>query len=336
MVAEQRKIGLDIIRNIAICMVMATHFFAYHPVLDQNLQTTSWTAWVFLKFFTFVGVPLFLLLTGYLQSKRECNKKHYASIIPVLLSYFVISAIILVAIRVMFRNQDSLFRQIVSIFDFEIGYAWYVEMYIGLFLLIPFLNVLYRSLSRRQKLWLIGILSFMTFLPSSLQSMPVLGGSFEVIPDFFTNLYVFAYYFIGSYIAEYQPKPKKMGCLAILFLVIFLEVGLICFLSKTEYTWWLFNSNAAITHAVVAVCLFLIFYDIKETVVLVPIKVIAACSFEMYLLSYMTDKIVYEQLMLPNSYAIFVNFALAFVLAWLLRLFLVPIGSLLRKPIVKR
>ncbi len=333
---KERKAGLDVIRTIAICMVLVTHFFTYHPILEERLQSVTWTGWVFLKFLTIVGVPLFLLLTGYLQSKRKCNKKHYTSIIPVLIAYLTISAIIIVVEQVIFKTGDSLFRQIVNVFDFELGYAWYVEMYIGMFLLIPFLNILYRNIDKKQKLWLIGILSFLSFLPSSLQFISVGGGAFEILPDFFKNLYVFAYYFIGSYIAEYQPKPKKLGCLAVLLLVLFFEVGLTYYFSKTEYAWWFFNNVASITHAMVAVCLFLIFYDLKSSFVLAPAKAIAACSFEMYLLSYLTDKIVYESLPLPISVSIFVDFVAVFVLAGILRLFIVPTGELLKRPMLNQ
>ncbi len=333
---KERKVGLDVIRTIAICMVMATHFFAYQPVLGENLQSASWMGWVFLKFLMIVGVPLFLLLTGYLQSKRECNRKHYTSIIPVMLAYFLISAIIIVGERVIYHTEVSLFRQIVNVFDFESGYGWYVEMYLGLFLLIPFLNILYRNIERREKLWLIGILAFLSFLPSTLQLIRVGDGTFEILPDFFKNLYVFAYYYIGSYIAEYQPKPKKVFCFGTLLLTLLLETGLTYWFSKTEYAWWLFNSVASVTHTVVAVSIFLLCYDLKASFIWVPARVIAACSFEMYLLSYLTDRIIYETLELPMYLSIFADFALVFILAGVLRFFLVPAGEWMKRPMLKQ
>ena len=193
--SAQRKSGLDIIRTVAIISIMLIHMLGHTGVLGVDIRSASWTGFVFLRYAVRVGVPLFLLLTGYLQSSREFNKKHYVSIIPVLISYFVISLINVLTGYFALNTTVEPYKFIVSVFDFEYGYAWYVEMYIGLFLLIPFLNAMYRNIHKKQKLWLIGILSFLTFLPSALQFMTVKATAFEVLPDFFKNIYPLAFYY---------------------------------------------------------------------------------------------------------------------------------------------
>lgn len=333
----QRKPGLDIIRTVAICVVMITHMFNYTGILSGNLQSLRWTALVLLKFAAIIGVPLFLLLTGFLQSKRGINARHYTSIIPVLLSYIVISVINSVAEGFVVDTQLDIFHHIVSIFDFEYGYAWYVEMYIGLFLIIPFLNILYKSINKKQKLILIAILSFMTYLPASLQFVEVLGGGFEILPDFFTNLYVVAYYFIGAYIAEFKPTVAKWKPLSLMILVFLAETSLCFVFSKESYAWWLFNNVASATHAFVAVCLFLIFYNVnlKNRVVLSLTRSVAACSFEMYLISYMTDNFCYRYLDLPIWAILIVDFLMAFAVAKIIRLVIVPVSKGIKQKICK-
>ena len=330
----QRKPGLDVIRTIAIMVVMITHMFNYTGVLSNNLQSVRWTLLLFLKFVTIIGVPLFLLLTGFLQSKRELNAKHYTSIIPVMLSYFVISFIS--SVTEGFVSETEVFSRIVSIFDFEYGYAWYVEMYIGLFLIIPFLNILYKSLSKKNKIVLISILSCMTFLPASLQYVSFFGSGFEILPDFFVNLYVVAYFFIGSYIAEYKPNPKKLLCFGVLMLTAVLETVLGFIFSKEAYAWWLFNNVASVTHAVLAVSMFLMFYNIniKNKVVLFVTKAISACSFEMYLISYLTDNFCYRYLHLSIPLILIIDFAMAFTLANIIRFVLNPVSKAIKKCIL--
>ena len=53
-----------------------------------------------------------------------------------------------------------------GVFDYTTAnYAWYIEMYIGLFLLIPFLNLAYNNLpSRKSKLVLLVTLIGLTSL----------------------------------------------------------------------------------------------------------------------------------------------------------------------------
>lgn len=331
----QRQSGLDIIRTIAICFIMLIHMLGHTGVLGVDLRTASWTGYVFIRYTVRAGVPLFILLTGYLQSKREFNKKHYTSIIPVLISYIVICGVIAIAQK--FAGETvGIYNLVVNIMDFEYGYAWYVEMYIGLFLLIPFLNAMYKSIDKNKKLWLIGILSFLSFMPSALQYMTVNGTAFEILPDFFKNLYVFAFYFIGAYIAEYKPKPNRLLCFGVLFFVLIAETAFCYLFSANGHAWWLFNNEASVTHAVVAVCMFLIFYNVSApAVVAFPAKLIAACSFEMYLISYITDKLCYTYLHIPIWQILIIDFVSAFVCANVIRNLTLPIGMGIKKLIIK-
>lgn len=333
----ERKPGLDIIRVFAICAIMMVHMIAYSGKTDINLQSPVWIVYVFIRFVSAMGVPLFLLLTGYLQTSRNPDKKHYTSIIPILISYFVISVINVITDNTVLGNNLSLNEFVKLLFDFEYGYGWYVEMYIGLFLLIPFINILYRNIDKKQKMILIGSLAFMTFLPSALQHYLINNSTFQILPDFFMNLYPIALYFIGSYIAEYRPSPNKVLCSAILLFTLFIEVALCYYYSKDVYAYWLFNNNASLTHVICAVCFFLIFWNInKIPFISAPIRWISTCSFEMYLVSYITDKFCYTKLSYPLWQILIMDFLIAFVCALTVRLFTVPLGNCLKKLILKK
>ena len=69
-----------------------------------------------------------------------------------LLTYFV-AGVACIIFNIKFKHMTYTFKEaVLSFFDFTAAqYAWYVEMYIGLFLLIPFLNLIYNNLkSQRQ------------------------------------------------------------------------------------------------------------------------------------------------------------------------------------------
>jgi len=337
MVKTERKFGLDLIRAIAICSIMLVHFISFSGGVGRDLRSLSWICYAFIRYLSAIGVPLFLLLTGFLQSGRKADRKHYSSIIPVLISYLIISVINVVTENMVFNKDISPFSFIVSLFDFEYGYAWYVEMYLGLFLIIPFLNILYHNIDKKAKLWLIGILSFITFVPSALQYYRVSGLSFEIFPDFFMNLYPVALYFIGAYIGEYKPVPNKLICFGVLALTIFLEVALCYFCSGTEYAWWLFNNNASLPHIICAVSLFLALWNIGEIkFVAEPVRWVSKASFEMYLISYITDLLCYNYLTIPLWQIIIVDFLFAFVVATIIRVFTFPLVKLLKDSVMKK
>ena len=63
----------------------------------------------------------------------------------------------------------TLYIFLLGIFDFSgANYSWYIEMYIGLFLIIPFLNIIYKNLDSRKakKIFLLITLIAITILPS--------------------------------------------------------------------------------------------------------------------------------------------------------------------------
>ena len=87
---KERLIGLDILRMLAIILVFLTHGLTYKGLLENNVFSREWGFYVILRFIALSCVPLFIMLTGFLNNKKELNWKHYKSIIPLLLSYVFI------------------------------------------------------------------------------------------------------------------------------------------------------------------------------------------------------------------------------------------------------
>lgn len=86
---KKRILGLDIVRCFAILFVPSVHFFGrtkfYNtPVTGVNMGFQLCLRWLF-----FICVPLFMLLTGYLQNQKTLSKKFYKGILPVLATYGV-------------------------------------------------------------------------------------------------------------------------------------------------------------------------------------------------------------------------------------------------------
>lgn len=161
-----------------------------------------------------ICVPLFLLITGYLMNSKELNVKYYHGIIHTLQIYIVSTILCILFERYYLHNNLSIKYAVFSIFGGDIAYSWYVEMYIGLFLLIPFLNILYHGLeTQKRKQFLIVTLLFCTACPSLLNIFDLFNSDFWIrpsvsstyvtlIPDWWTMLYPITYY-IGAYLLSY-------------------------------------------------------------------------------------------------------------------------------------
>lgn len=336
--AKKRQAGLDLVRATAILLVITLHGITMRGTLGGAV-TPKWCIAVFLRYLSLSAVPLFLMLSGYLQAKKELSRSYYRGIIPLWLSYFTISALCMVAQALAASNageaMPSLLTALYKILDFSAdGYAWYFEMYIGLFLLIPFLNIMFANIpTRAGKCVLLLSLVVLTLLPETLVSFaPYYGGgslNLRVLPDFFDSLYPITFYLIGSYIGQYRPRLRSwQRPLAVLLSAALPTVLCIGYtVSRGEYAWYMMNGFATCTVLGTATAVFLALYDlpIRGDILRRAATAVSQCTFEMYLFSYLWDQLLYSRLTLPLPVMISLVFLTSFGSAWLLRLLLRPI-----------
>ena len=223
---RDRNPAMDVVRCFALLCVNALHFFGYTDLYWKPTQGMEMCVALIFRSFFMVCVPLFVMLSGYLMCHKELSRKYYQGIFRTLGTYVLASLFVIGAYHVFnilfYRERVSITEQLLGIFSFTtIPYAWYVEMYIGLFLLIPFLNILYRNLpSQKSKQVLILIMLFLTSAPSLLNVhnfrdlswwlRPSSSNQYHpLIPAFWVDMYPITYYFIGCYLREYPLRMKK-------------------------------------------------------------------------------------------------------------------------------
>lgn len=146
--SSQRICGLDFIRVMAIFFVIAGHFLIVNTAYTETpIQSISVFLQRMMMSVFYVSVPLFMMLTGYLNCHKTPTKKYYRGMVRVLVAYFFFS-IVTIAFRTYYLGvEHSLMQWILNIFNYSaIPYAWYIEMWIGLALLTPFLNYLWHAI----------------------------------------------------------------------------------------------------------------------------------------------------------------------------------------------
>lgn len=296
---NKRLYGLDLIKTVAIIFVISVHFFLNAGYYDTVMLGKTMLLSTILRWLFFTCVPLFLLATGFLRCKKEVNKKYYFSLFPIYISY-VLSAIIGVFVKYNFTDAISsgFGYDFLTLLSFKNGYAWYLEMFLGLAVLIPFINLSYNNIKEKShKLILISLLMFMTGICSLNIKFENNGTTFYLFSDYWVILYPFTYYLIGSYIREYKPKINKIiGSLSV-FLIVLSE-GFYTYLSCKGkfFNWSLLGGYGGITVLISSVLVFLLLYDIeiKNKAVIKIITEISSKTLDIYLISYSVDLIVYK------------------------------------------
>ena len=289
-----RNYNLDLIRSVAIILLISFHFFWKSDFYHVIITGYKCFFMIILRTVSVTCVPLFLLLTGYLMSakKTEFSFNYYCGIFRVL-GVYIISRIPILIFANRYLNQNINFLW--SIVSFE-QYSWYVEMYIGLFLIIPFLNIIWENLkSEKQKKYLLFSLLFLTAFPSIFLYNGV---------TYWISIYPVTYYFLGAYLAGKEALIiKKRKEFLILLVVCILFFSSLYFITNYNqfFIWYGWREWGSLHNTINAVLIFSLLQSIPHNLFFKSafqrvIYKIASLSYGMYLTSWIMDQIVYDKL----------------------------------------
>ena len=308
---NKRDTRLDIIRIFALFCVNSVHFFLNSGYMTEiNSGARMFAAGVVRSFFV-VCVHLFICLSGYLMNTRTVSKKHYIGISKVLVTYLVCSLIYAV-FRANYLVQEVTFKSLVfDILAFRgTDYAWYIEMYIGLYLLIPFLNLVFNNLkTQRQALLLLVVLFVMTGLPTTFNSFsfesvemwknPHLITRYDkIFPGWWDKLWPLFCYYLGAYLKKYPLKINLLAHFMLLFGMCTADGALNYYKSYgTAFVGGSWNYNSAATELIVALLLFSLLLRIKPKrngpVFCGTLKLLSDAVLTAYLISCIFDRLYY-------------------------------------------
>lgn len=321
-----RNPNMDILRIIAVLCVIGIHFF-YHSgyYYTTNDNAVMYFATVLRTLFS-VCVPLFMILSGFLLCNKTLKKGYYSGIRKTIIVYILVAIACIIYKSCNGSYTLTTLTFFTGIFDFTgANYSWYIEMYIGLFLIVPFLNIIYKNLdSRKQKNILLITLIAITILPSLFNAFKF--DSYEwwanpavdtdtqkLMPSWWVGIYPITYYFTGCYIREYGTKIKNVFLIIALVIAIF-GFGTFNFyrcygstFSTANYVYW-----SGIEPYVMSVLIFLIIKNLKLENINVKVKFVLWKVSDLvlgtYLLSFIFDAIYYYEFLNKNTTDFYARF----------------------------
>lgn len=239
-------------------------------------------------------VPLFLMLSGWLCSGKELSARYYLGLVRILLLYLICSAACLIFRALYLHEQIGLRYIFGSVVNFyACGYAWYVMLYFGLFLMIPFLNTVYNGLdSRNKKLALVATMFALSVLPSLLNQF------IQLYSIWWVKLYPLCYYFIGAYLREYRPVKKAGSWLALLAaaLLAFAAFDLFFYRSRGgEIVGISYENYQVFCVSLLIFCLLLSLPGKLPTWASRAFALVSEQSFTVYLMSWIADWLIYPE-----------------------------------------
>ena len=232
---KKRNITLDIIRAFALFCVVGVHFFLNSNFYNIKVSGIKMLVMIIFQSFFLVCVPLFLILTGYLQNRKELTKDYYKGIKKIIITYLIFSLIFSVFVKLYLHRNINLKVFILNLLRFKgTDYGWYIEMYIGLFLLIPFLNLVFNNIDQDKAKKLLITMVVLVGIPSVLNifnfgslswwKQPSSSAKYaKIFPGYWMSIYPIMYYYLGAYLSRYKVKlsTKKNIILLIISTILF-------------------------------------------------------------------------------------------------------------------
>lgn len=288
-----RSVGLDLVRITAILFVIAGHFFLNTPAHDAIFKGTSMFIQGMGRTLFKTNVPLFLILTGFLNLNKQINRKYYKGMIAVILSYLFISIVTIAVEETLGIAHLSPIGWILKITDFSaINYAWYIEMWLGLFLLTPFLNILWKNIeTKKHKHVLILTLYLLCAFPDMFNRYGV-----HLVPGYWEVIYPCAFYFIGAYIREYSPNIRNIYVILFILGCCLIDPVFNALFVRNHSMIQLIGDGNGIIGMPLSAAVFLLIYriDFSTTWLRNILQSISKVSLDMYLVSYIIDILVYS------------------------------------------
>ena len=330
---KERNVNIDLVKCIAVLSVIGIHFFLYSGFYNVEINNGSTILLTIMRMLFLVCVPLFMITTGYLMKNKEVNRAYYFGMLKTYTIYLIITIFIILYSILYLNSKISFVDAIKQILRFDIGYCWYIEMYLGMFIFMPFLNVTYNSLPNKfmKKILILSMMS-VTCIPVFINTKIIL------VPNWWTIIYPITYYFVGCYLREYKVNISWMKSL--LFFILFWLLGSALIIWRSYWGKFIRGDEwTSIFTFGMAVSLFILIINLNlekiyQWIKKVIIK-ISELSLGIYLASYIADNLLYKNLFkdynLVDIKYWFIIVPLSFIIAFIISF----IANLLYKVIDK-
>ncbi|MBO4904936.1 MAG: acyltransferase family protein [Lachnospiraceae bacterium] len=289
---KARESGPDLVRSIACFFVVGAHFYLNMGYYDEPMAGGKMFVMTALRWLFVTAVPLFFMLTGYFKKNKTACRAHYMALIPLVISYVVISTAKMILYNRLYGRIYGIKEMFVNLGNYQI--AWYMGLYLCVFLLIPFLNKAWYALDEKEQKILIATLVFLCTI------YPVFN---YIAPSYFIGIYPVLFYFLGIAVRDRKPRPNRAVLFAVLVITVAAEAFISMKFTSTGVFDWNLISTADGTYgtlfiSICTVCIFLMFYDvtIRSKAIAKILAAISSVSFEIYLFAGAYDAIIYQYL----------------------------------------
>jgi len=248
----QRFSGLELLRILAMFMIVLHHAFCFSNALYPDLTTYKLSR--ILACGGKLGVNIFVLISAYFMIDKKFSSKR---IIKLILNMFIVSWLILIIFLITGYKNYSLIEIFISLFPILWENWWFLNTYLILMLISPGLNIIIKNLTQKQHK-MICIISLILLIGFPYINFFVFN-EFMNLSNYSNLLWFVELYFIAAYFKLYNVKCSITN------LILLLTIGALYQSLSTAF----FKTGIEVSHpnalgnVILAIGMFLLFNKLK-------------------------------------------------------------------------
>ena len=224
---KERNYGVDFLRILSMFMCVVLHVLGQGGILDAAIpgSTNYWVAW-FLEIACYCAVDCFALISGYVLSVTNTKISSIASLWAQ--TFFYVATLTILFYCFYPETEMTKYDILFSFFPITTKQYWYVSAYMGMYIIVPVLNVALIHIKR-------------TTLEFVFIGMLLVHSGFSLSFDPFhmgegcSVMWLSLLYIMGGYFRKYDfaSKVKKRNAW-----ILYLVMTILTFLSKYDIEWF--------------------------------------------------------------------------------------------------
>lgn len=316
---NKRNIGLDCLRFISMLMIIFLHYLNRGGLLDiKNTGNIYHIIYYFIEALSIIAVNCYVLISGYFLIKSKFKWKKVLQLWLEILFYSIFIYFIIVVSGLKELDIKGIIK---SFFPIITKQYWFINIYLVMYILSPFLNKLINSMSKKeyQKLLLILLICFsiISILPAAYTLDSSRG---------YGIIWFICLYLIAGYIRIYDiPKKLKLNknfyfLLLYLIFAIMVAAGMLLLDSVSDYLGkenlrekFLQYNNIFVLMESIALFMYFKQLNIKSSKLIKLIEFIVPLTLAVYLIheqsqlrTVLYNKILHTEICYHNPYGILI------------------------------
>lgn len=258
-IAVKRNSNFEFLRIVAMAMIVIWHLCVHG--IENYIEITDWNQinqflYFAIKSVSVLSVNLYVLISGYFSYKRTKIKPQ--KVFKLVFQTFFFSLAIYLALIILGITDFSIKSSILSFFPIFFNRYWFITIYLIMFVLSPYLNIVIKNISKRNHLKLMTTLFFINCVWQFIYEIDHVGANYGYSVFHFLFLY-FVAAFLGKYGNLIKDFDKHVYLTAFLGLTLINTIGSYITSGEINRFFW-YNSPVIVLSSF---CLFMFFKKIN-------------------------------------------------------------------------